>query len=217
MSKTTEQKPPEPMKDLEVITDPKVVKLLFESTRSTIVFRYLVNRAMTVKELADALGKNPGTILHHIDKLRKAGIVVQERTELTKTGIVQRFYRATAREYRLGIGGMMEADSGVAKFAENRLESIINSLSVYGIQIPESQNGEAKELLKQLIERENQVSSNLTLVDEKAFYRFPQSVRNDASRIMRRLSLEEDEKYRELRDRWHAFLQSYRKGELNNE
>ncbi|TXT54365.1 MAG: hypothetical protein BAJATHORv1_70065 [Candidatus Thorarchaeota archaeon] len=213
----TEEKRPEPMKDLEVITDPKVVKLLFENTRSKIVFRYLVNEAMTVKQLADALGKNAGTILHHIDKLRKAGLVVQERTELTKTGIVQRFYRATAREYRLGIGGMMESDSGVAEFAEKRLTSIIDSLSVYGIHIPDDQMGKAKELLKQVIERENQVSSSLELVDKKTFYQFPQSVRNDASRIMRRLVLEEDEKYQDLRERWHAFLQTHRKGELDNE
>ena len=100
------------IKELEVISDPNTIKTLFEPTRSAIVFRYLVNGPMTVKQLADALNKNPGTILHHIEKLKKLNLVFQDHTETTVTGIVQRYYRASAREYRLGIGQMMGADDG---------------------------------------------------------------------------------------------------------
>ena len=89
------------MKDLEIISDIEVLKHLFSrQIRAKIVFEYLVNEAMTVKQLADELGKNPGNILRHIDKLKEAGIVHQVKTEKTNTGIVQRYYRATAREYR---------------------------------------------------------------------------------------------------------------------
>ena len=144
-----------PMKDLEIISDPKAIKVLFEPTRAAIVFKYLVNGSMTVKQLSDALGKNPGTILHHIDKLKNAGLVIQERTEQTVTGIVQRYYRATAHEYRLGIGGMMEANGGVAEFAKERLKSMVSSLSIYGIEIPDSQVEEAIAILRPLIERVN--------------------------------------------------------------
>ena len=38
----------EPMKDLEVITDPSVFKVLLEPVRADIVFKFLVNGAMTV-------------------------------------------------------------------------------------------------------------------------------------------------------------------------
>ncbi|MHA2208552.1 MAG: winged helix-turn-helix domain-containing protein, partial [Candidatus Thorarchaeota archaeon] len=55
----------EPMKDLEIISNPKVIKILFEDTRAKIVFNYLVKGSMTVKQLSDVTGKNPGTILHH--------------------------------------------------------------------------------------------------------------------------------------------------------
>ncbi|MHA2161387.1 MAG: winged helix-turn-helix domain-containing protein [Candidatus Thorarchaeota archaeon] len=201
-----------PMKDLEIISDPKTIKVLFEPTRAAIVFKYLVNGSMTVKQLADALGKNPGTILHHIDKLKDAGLVGQERTEQTVTGIVQRYYRATAREYRLGISGMLQANGGVAQFAKERLSSMINSLSVYGIEIPESQAEEAMELLRKLIERENTVSSSLTIPDEETYHTFSPSIRNDASRIMRRFALEEDPQYRRLREDWQKFLRTYRRG-----
>jgi DNA-binding transcriptional ArsR family regulator len=205
------------MKDLEIISDPKVIKVLFEPTRADIVFKYLVNGSMTVKQLSDATGKNPGTILHHIQKLQQAGVILQERTEQTPTGIVARWYRATAREYRLGIGGMMQANGGVAQFAKDRLSSMISSLSVYGIEIPESQTGEAMDLLRRLIERENAVSSDLPITDEKSYHKLPASVRGDASRIMRRLALEEDSEYQRLRAEWHSFLRSHRKVGIGNE
>ncbi len=202
----------EPMKDLEIISDPRTIKVLFEPTRSEIVFRYLVNGSMTVKQLSDALGKNPGTILHHIDKLKDVGLVVQDYTEQTITGIVQRYYRATAREYRLGIGGMMQTDSGVAEFAEKRLKSMLSSLTYYGIEIPEGDLAEATQLLRQLIERENEVSSKLPISDEKIFAKLQRPVRNDASRIMRRFILDQDSQYRGLRDKWNVFLKSHQKG-----
>ena len=198
-----------PMKDLEIISDPKTIKILFEPTRAAIVFKYLVNNSMTVKQLADALGKNPGTILHHIDKLKNAGLVVQERTEQTVTGIVQRYYRATAREYRLGIAGMMQTDGGVSDFAKDRLTSMIRSLSVYGIEIPDDQMDEASTLLRQMIERENKVSSTIPISDEDLYHKLSQSIRNDASRIMRRFALEEDSQYEQLREEWHKFLRKF--------
>ncbi|MHA1882401.1 MAG: winged helix-turn-helix domain-containing protein [Candidatus Thorarchaeota archaeon] len=198
-----------PMKDLEIISDPKTIKILFEPTRAAIVFKYLVNGSMTVKQLSDALGKNPGTILHHIDKLKSADLVLQERTEMTVTGIVQRYYRATAREYRLGISGMMETDGGVADFAKKRLSSMTKSLSVYGIEILDSQIEEASELLRQVIERENTVSSTIPITDEVQYHKLSPSVRNDASRIMRRFALEEDSQYKQLRGEWHKFLRKF--------
>ncbi|MHA2303646.1 MAG: winged helix-turn-helix domain-containing protein, partial [Candidatus Thorarchaeota archaeon] len=205
-----------PMKDLVVITDSKKIKILFEPTRASIMFQYLVNASYTVKQLSDELDKNPGTILHHIQKLQDIGVVVQERTEMTPTGIVQRYYRATAKEYRLGISGMMEANGGVAQFAKDRLKSIVSSLAVYGIEIPESQTEEAMDVLRRLIERENAVNSDLPIADEKRFHKLPSSLRGDASRIMRRFSLEEDSEYQKLREEWHRLLRSHRKVGMKN-
>ena len=191
------------IKDMEVIEDKKMIKLLMEPTRAKIVFDYLVRDAMTVKQLSEVTGKNPGTILHHIQKLKEVGIVFEERTEQTKTGIVQRYYRASAREYRMGISEMVQATGDDAR---KRLKSIIKSLSVYGIAMPESQIDEAVELMTAMIGRENEISSRNLIVDEEGQDELPSSVRGDASRIMRRFALEEDSQYRELRENWHAFL-----------
>ena len=45
------------MKDLEIITDPDTIRVLFDKMRALIVFKYLVNEEMTVKQLADAVGR----------------------------------------------------------------------------------------------------------------------------------------------------------------
>jgi 23S rRNA U2552 (ribose-2'-O)-methylase RlmE/FtsJ len=112
---------------------------------------------------------------------------------------------------------MMAADGGVAKFARKRLESMIASLSVYGIEISESETPEAMELLRAVIERENYVNSNLSITDKKSYKKLSSPVRNDASRIMRRFALEEDEEYRRLRDKWYDFLRLHQKGGTKNE
>ena len=198
------------IKDVEVIEDKNMIKLLMEPTRAKIVFDYLVKDSMTVKQLSEVTGKNPGTILHHIQKLKEVGLVFQERTEQTQTGIVQRYYRASAREFRMGISEMIQA---TGDDTTKRLKSIIKSLSVYGIDIPEDQIDEAVELLTALIDRENELSSRNLIVNEEGVAKLPSSARGDASRIMRRFALEEDSQYRDLRKNWHAFLQSYRQGE----
>lgn len=207
MSGSKKKKPR--VKDMQVIEDKKLIKLLMEPTRAKIVFDYLVKGSMTVKQLADFTGKNPGTILHHIQKLKEVGLVFEERTEQTQTGIVQRYYRASAREYRMGISEMVQA---TGDDATKRLKSIITSLSVYGIDVPERQIGQAVDLLTAMITRENEISSRNLIEDEDAYDKLPSSERGDVSRIIRRFVLEEDPQYRELREKWTAFLRSHRKG-----
>jgi DNA-binding transcriptional ArsR family regulator len=197
------------IKDMEVIEDKKLIKLLMEPTRAKIVFDYLVKDSMTVKQLSEVTGKNPGTILHHIQKLKEVGLVFEERTEQTQTGIVQRYYRASAREYRMGISEMVQA---TGDDTTKRLKSIIRSLSVYGIDVPEDQVEKGMKLMTALINRENELSSRNLIVNEEGLDKLPSSVRGDASRIMRRFALEDDSQYRDLRKKWHAFLRSHRKG-----
>lgn len=184
---------------------------MMEPTRAAII-KLLAGNEMTVKQLSTELGKNPGTILHHIEKLKNVGIIVEVRTQQTATGIVQRYYRARAREYRLGIKEMMQTDNGVAKFAEDRLKSLVTSLAVFGIDIPESQIPEGTQLIRELIERENDLISDIPIIDQQAHDRLSKQDRTDATRILRRYLLDQDPMYNELRRDWHRFLNRYDKG-----
>lgn len=199
------------LKDIEVISDPKVIKLMMEPTRAAII-KLVASKEMTVKQLATELGKNAGTILHHIEKLKKVGIIVEVRTQQTPTGIVQRFYRARAREFRLGIKEMMRTDNGVAKFAEDRLNSIVRALDVWGIDVPESAQAEGVDLLRRIIERENDLISEIAIRNQVAHDNLSKQDRTDALRIMRRYVLDQDPMYVELRRDWHRFLSRYNEG-----
>jgi DNA-binding transcriptional ArsR family regulator len=197
------------MKDLEIITDPNTIKVLFDKIRALIVFKYLVNEEMTVKQLADAIGKNPGNVLRHIERLKSVGLVQQVRTEKTKTGIVQRYYRATAREYRLGITGMIRANGGMRNYAKDRLHNMILGLKAYGVSIPESRIEDALVILEQLFERENQISSELTIINEEFWNSLSSHQQEDASRLMRDVMVTQDKEYLKQKEKWSSFVMSF--------
>jgi len=202
-------KVPPRMKDLEIITDPNTIKVLFDKIRAQIVFKYLVNEAMTVKQLADAIGKNPGNILRHIERLKSVGLVQQVRTEKTITGIVQRYYRATAREYRLGIADMIRADAGMRSFAKDRLSNMILGLEAYGVNIPAAKMDDALILLEKLFERENQISSELTIIKAEFWNSLSTHQQEDASRLMRDVMIGRDKEYIKLKEKWSSFVISF--------
>ncbi|MHA2351871.1 MAG: winged helix-turn-helix domain-containing protein [Candidatus Thorarchaeota archaeon] len=197
------------MKDLEIITDPNTIKVLFDKIRALIVFKYLVNEEMTVKQLADAIGKNPGNVLRHIERLKSVGLVQQVRTEKTTTGIVQRYYRATAREYRLGITGMIEANGGMRIYAKDRLRNMILGLEAYGVSIPEARLDDALVLLEQLFERENQISSELAIINAEFWNSLSTHQQEDASRLMRDVMVAQDKEYLKLKEKWSSFVMSF--------
>lgn len=197
------------MKDLEIISDPSTIKVLFDKIRALIVFKYLVNQEMTVKQLADAIGKNPGNVLRHIERLKSAGLVQQVRTEKTNTGIVQRYYRATAREYRLGIADMIRANGGIKTYAKDRLSNMIIGLEAYGVNIPETRIDDALTMLEKLIERENKLSSDITISNAEFWNSLSTNQQEDASRLMRDVMMFRDNEYLKLKEKWCSFIMSF--------
>ena len=62
------------MKDVIIITDPEVVKLLSDQTRFKIL-KLLRQRPMSINELSDATSKDRTTIYRHVKALEKAGLI----------------------------------------------------------------------------------------------------------------------------------------------
>ena len=81
-------------------TEPEQYKALFEETRLQIV-DLLTQRAATIKELSNTLGKPKGTIGHHIGVLEEAGLIRVVRTKMVRA-IEAKYYGRTARTYLLG-------------------------------------------------------------------------------------------------------------------
>lgn len=85
------------MKDILVIRDSNVAKLLADRTRCQILALLRV-KDMSVNQLAKVLGKPVSSISHHVKCLRSAGLV-ELAGERRRGNLIERFYRAAARHY----------------------------------------------------------------------------------------------------------------------
>lgn len=81
--------------DVLDVDRPEQFKALFEETRVAIV-DLLLERAATVKELAETLGKPKGTIGHHVSALVAAGLIRVVRTRMVRA-IEAKYYGRVAR------------------------------------------------------------------------------------------------------------------------
>ncbi|KPU63917.1 ArsR family transcriptional regulator [Thermococcus sp. EP1] len=81
------------MKDVLIVTDPKKIRVLAETTRLDII-SLLRERAMTVSELSMLLNKDPSTIHRHINLLKQAGFI----EEVGREGS-EKLYRRSAKVF----------------------------------------------------------------------------------------------------------------------
>ena len=78
---------------------PERMKALGNPLRNLII-DLVLERAMSVTELAERTGKAKGTIAHHVDVLVAAGLLKVVRTRQVRA-VVERFYGRTARTFML--------------------------------------------------------------------------------------------------------------------
>lgn len=198
-----------PIKEFEVVTNPKIIKLLLDGTRKDIVFKFLVNQPMTVKQLSVAMKKKPGTVLHHVQKLKNAGIIVLVETRETPKGIVERYYRAVAREFRLGISERMSSYDEAPVASKDQVMAALLGLSTLGIHITESETEHARALLQRLVDREVEVSKVYDSPGNHAFQSLPPSTRGDVSYRMSQFLLSQDAMYKKTLSDWHDLISRY--------
>lgn len=85
------------------------------------VLRLLATEPMTNKQLADKLGESAARLHFHVRELHRAGLIelVEERP---KGGVLEKYYRAAARNFRLDTA-FGEAAPGEEGLAEATLEA----------------------------------------------------------------------------------------------
>jgi predicted ArsR family transcriptional regulator len=84
------------------------------------ILRLCLSEALTNKELAARLGRNPATVLHHVRTLVDTGFLVAEPVRRGTRGAREVPYRATGKSWLMdGAGGPGQAhDPGLAAFLE---------------------------------------------------------------------------------------------------
>lgn len=98
------------MNDDYALNSPEQLHALGHPTRHRIL-NLLIERAATNQQIATALGESPARIHFHVRQLLTAGLItmVEERP---KGGVLEKYYRAVARSFRLGsafqVGGASE-------------------------------------------------------------------------------------------------------------
>ncbi len=65
------------------------------------ILRLTLDQAYTNKELADRLGEDPGTVLHHVRTLARNGFLRAEPVRTGKRGALERPYRSTGKSWRI--------------------------------------------------------------------------------------------------------------------
>ena len=96
-----EQLPDYDLDDLIVVTAPAQLRALADPLRSTLL-ELLLERAATVTELAQAVGRPKSTVAYHVNLLVAAGLLRVVRTRRVRA-IDERYYGRVARTLYIGV------------------------------------------------------------------------------------------------------------------
>jgi DNA-binding transcriptional ArsR family regulator len=92
------------------------------------ILRLCLDQALTNKQLADWLGKDPGTILHHVRTLVSTGFLVPGEVRQGEKGALEKPYRATGKSWTLSleespVAGDMDARAMLEAFQAELAEA----------------------------------------------------------------------------------------------
>jgi DNA-binding CsgD family transcriptional regulator len=79
------------------------------------VLRLCLDQELTNKELAERLGKDPGTLLHHVRILVRTGFLAPGETRHGAHGALEKPYRATGKSWTLNFDHPGEPDPGISR------------------------------------------------------------------------------------------------------
>jgi DNA-binding transcriptional ArsR family regulator len=136
--------------DMLVVDKLQDIKILCSEKHNKIL-KLVVDREMSISDIARALNMNPGSVHYHLKDLEKHGLVKQVRQEI-KGGIVKKYYRSAAKRILLDSPNFNLADSFNVSGREN-VERLIKSIEYLGYQLPPENIEDAEELLSRFDKR----------------------------------------------------------------
>ncbi|MHA1381664.1 MAG: ArsR/SmtB family transcription factor [Candidatus Helarchaeota archaeon] len=161
------------MKEVMVLRDPGKIKIIFNKWRGKIL-ELLSKKPHTIKELAELLKLNPGTVFHHIKILEEAGLIRIVRTEMVGN-IVMKFYQSAAREFRFDL--LETKDTKIHSIIKSKLKHIVNALTAYGIKVPDNEKDPFLKQIAEFWDLENKIKESIevkTTIDD-----FPADVQRE--------------------------------------
>ena len=92
------------------------------------ILRLCLDRASSNRELAERLGMDPATVLHHVRTLVGTGFLAPEAERPGRRGSRERPYRATGKSWTLDVGGEATTVAAIDAFRQELLEAGTDSL-----------------------------------------------------------------------------------------
>jgi DNA-binding transcriptional ArsR family regulator len=68
------------------------------------ILRLCLDEPLTNKQLAERLGRDPGTVLHHVRSLVATGFLVPDEVRQGEKGALEKPYRTTGKSWTLSVG-----------------------------------------------------------------------------------------------------------------
>src|SRR5918999_1489912 len=103
------------------------------------ILRLCLDRSLTNEELAERLGRDPGTILHHVRVLLATGFIAPDTERRGARGSTERPYRATGKSWTLDVGddvggSLAMADAFREELAETAADDV-RTLARLGVRL----------------------------------------------------------------------------------
>lgn len=149
MQKDTE-KTDSTIRDMLVVDKLQDIKLICSEKHNKIL-KLVIDREMSISDIARVLNMNPGSVHYHLKDLERHGLVKQVRQEIMG-GIVKKYYRSAAKRILLDSPNFNIADSFTISGRDN-IERLIRSIEYLGYQLPPDNLEDAEELLSRFDKR----------------------------------------------------------------
>jgi predicted ArsR family transcriptional regulator len=79
------------------------------------ILRLCLDEALTNKQLAERLGRDPGTVLHHVRTLVATGFLVPEEVRQGEKGALEKPYRATGMSWTLSLDADLATETNASQ------------------------------------------------------------------------------------------------------
>ena len=90
------------IRDELIITDSSLVLIVLHDKKK-LILENLLEKDMTIQDLRQSIGLNPGTIKRHLDDLKLHKLVFESRIEKNDYNITMKYYRAVAKSFKINI------------------------------------------------------------------------------------------------------------------
>jgi DNA-binding MarR family transcriptional regulator len=118
------------------------------------ILRLALGDSLTNKELADRLGRDPGTVLHHVRTLARAGFLAPDPVRRGARGSVERPYHSTGKSWQIAIRPSTSHSLNVLDAFREELseagEDAVLAVVRLGVRLKESDIAELRRRIREL-------------------------------------------------------------------